>query len=62
MTAPRRMSRLSMIESAKLSARIAGCSCTPDVRLRELRPGIFIADVAHDGDCKHPSQRKGGDA
>jgi hypothetical protein len=63
MTATRRqLSRAQLIESARLAARISGCSCVPDVKLRELRPGVFVADLAHDGDCKHPSQQKGREA
>jgi len=58
----RQLSRAQLIESAKLGARISGCTCVPDVKLRELRPGIFVADIAHDGDCGHPSQQKGRDA
>jgi hypothetical protein len=58
----RQLTREQLIAGARLGALVGGCTCTPEVRLRELRPGIFVADVAHDPTCGHPSQQKGRDA
>ena len=57
-----RLTHEQMIAGAYLVALIGGCTCAPDVTLREVKPDVFIAEVAHDSDCGHPSQRKGGDA
>jgi len=57
-----RVTHEEMIVAAKLCARIGGCTCAPNVTLREVRPGVFIAGVAHDDWCAHPSQQKGQDA
>lgn len=54
------LSREKMIEGAKLSAKVEGCTCDPDVRLRELRPLVFSAEVAHERGCRHPSQLRHG--
>ena len=51
-----------MREAMLLSARLGGCTCSPTIELREALPNVFIAQVAHDRDCGHPSQRKGEDA
>lgn len=62
MSAVKRFARREMIESARLAARLSGCTCRAEVELRELRPGMFCAEVLHDSDCAHPSQKKGRDA
>ncbi len=41
-----------MIEAARLAAKVQGCCCKPDVHLRELRPGVFSAEVKHDSYCR----------
>jgi len=46
-----KIDRQKLIDSARLSARVQGCLCQPEVRLRELRPKIFSAEVLHDRAC-----------
>ncbi len=36
---------------ATASARARGCTCSPDLRVRHLGPGIMRATVAHDPGC-----------
>jgi len=36
---------------ASASARARGCTCSPDLRVRHLGPGIMRATVAHDPGC-----------
>jgi len=49
---PAPVSRERMIEAARLAAKVQGCCCKPDVHLRELRPGVFSAEVKHDSYCR----------
>ena len=37
--------------AALLAARAQGCTCSPEVEIRELRPGVHTAIVAHDAWC-----------
>jgi hypothetical protein len=43
--------RQQLIDSARFSARLHGCVCDPEIRLLELRPQIFSAEVRHDDFC-----------
>jgi hypothetical protein len=58
----RTVSEAEQREGALLVARLGGCTCTPDITFREFGPGVTFAEIAHDGDCGHFSQQKGGDA
>lgn len=47
--------------STLISARLGGCTCTPDIKLH--RDGNIVHTfIAHDSWCAHTSQRKGADA
>ena len=50
------------ILGALLAARLAGCTCSPEIAIKEMAPGVCYAEIAHDAWCSHPSQRKGKDA
>jgi hypothetical protein len=47
--------------AAMFAAWLAGCTCSPSIKLRCDEYGIRHAEIAHDADCEHPSQQKGRD-
>jgi hypothetical protein len=45
------LDREALIANAKLAAKVQGCACNPNVRVRELRPQIYSAEIGHEYWC-----------
>jgi len=45
------MTKTELIAAAKISARLAGCLCEPNIQLYEHAPQVYSSHVEHDSWC-----------
>jgi hypothetical protein len=42
---------LDLLVWAEFSADVRGCTCQPEISIRETSPGVYRAVIAHDDEC-----------
>ena len=52
MSGRRRLQRSELRDAALLGARIAGCTCEPDIDVTTVLPGLHDVIVGHDDWCE----------
>jgi hypothetical protein len=55
----RPVSRQRIVDGARLSARINGCLCVPDVKIVEYAPKVYGTELQHSDHCPLSLATKG---